>query len=75
MSQIDKFNTRYGNRGKKSSTNEQESSGGTEALKLYKRLKENGLKVSLDDVIKYCKEKGGIVSFEDAVERFTPKKE
>ena len=75
MSQIDKFNTRYGNRGKKSSTNEQESSGSTEALKLHKRLKENGLKVSLDDVIKYCREKGGIVSFEDAIERFTPKKE
>ena len=75
MSQIDKFNARYGNRGKKSSTNEQESSGSTEALKLHKKLKENGLKVSLDEVIKYCREKGGIVSFEDAVERFTPKKE
>ncbi len=74
MSQIDKFNARYGNRGKKT-TPEPENSQSKEALDLHKKLKEKGLKISLDDVLKYVKEKGRTVSFDDAVEHFTPKKE
>ncbi len=75
MSQIDKFKTKYGNRGKKPTTTEQENSSSKEALDLHIKLKDMGLKISFDDVLKYVKEKGGVVSLEEAVERFTPRKE